>query len=101
MAMKDFQKRIKQQMSGFLEIPGNVILDLPKIVMLGSLQLIVENHRGILKYTSELVCINVSEGELVIRGTGLKLRNVLPEEIYVEGHIKSVAFEDHGGGDDT
>lgn len=101
MARKGFEKRIKQQMSEFFEIPGDVILDLPRVVMLGGLQLIVENHKGILKYTSELVCIDVSEGELVIRGRELKLRNVLPEEICVEGHIKSVAFEDHGGGGDT
>lgn len=101
MAMKGIKKQIKQQMSEFLEIPRDVILDLPRVVMLGGLQLSVENHRGILKYTSELVRINVKEGELVVRGKELKLRNVLPEEICVEGHIKSVAFENHGSGDNN
>lgn len=93
---KDFQKRIKQQMSDFLDIPGDIILDLPRIIILGSLQLMVENHRGIAKYTSDFVCIHVAEGDLVIKGKELRLRNVAPEEICIEGYIKSIAFEDNG-----
>lgn len=92
MAWKDFSKRLKQQMAEYLEIPGDIILDLPKVVLLGNLQLVVENHRGILKYNPEIIHINLSEGELIIRGKDLQLRNVLPEEICVQGQIKNIAF---------
>ncbi len=92
MAWKDLSRRIKQQVAEFLEIPAEVILDLPKVILLGNLQLVVENHRGILKYNPELIHINVSEGEVVIQGKDLKLRSVLPEEIFVEGRIKSIVL---------
>jgi sporulation protein YqfC len=89
----DLQRKLKQQMSDLLELPGDVMMDFPRIVMLGSAQVVVENHRGITKYNSEVISISISGGEIVIKGSDLKLRNVLPEEIYVEGRIKSLSFE--------
>jgi sporulation protein YqfC len=89
----DFQKKLKQQMSDLLELPGDVMMDFPRIVMLGRAQMVVENHRGITKYNSEMISISISGGEIVVKGSDLKLRNVLPEEICVEGRIKSLAFE--------
>jgi len=56
--------------------------------------MIVENHKGITKYNSEVISISISGGEIVIKGFDLKLRNILPEEICVEGRIKSLAFEE-------
>jgi sporulation protein YqfC len=96
MAWRKLSERFKQQVSDFLEIPGDIILDLPKITLMGGLQLVVENHRGILKYGAEEIHINTSEGELIVKGRELRLRSILPEEILVEGKIKSIAF----GGDD-
>jgi len=92
MAWRDLSKRVKRQVSDFLEIPGEIILDLPKITLAGGLQLSVENHRGLLKYSAGEIHINLAEGELIIHGKDLKLHSVLPEEILVEGKIKSIAF---------
>jgi sporulation protein YqfC len=93
MGWSDFRRRIKRQMSDILEIPSDVMLDLPKIVIVGNLQVFIENHRGIVEYTSETVRINVSEYEVVVKGEDLLLRNILPEEISVDGKIAGVYFE--------
>lgn len=92
MAMKDLSRRFKQQLAEFLEIPGDIILDLPKVILLGNLRLVVENHRGILKYSAQVIQINIPEGELIIEGKGLQLQSIRPEEICVEGQIKSITF---------
>lgn len=92
MSWRDVKKKVKQQFSEMLEIPSDVMLDLPKIVLVGNLQVYLENHRGITEYTPELVRIAVGEGEIEIAGEGLQLRNILPEEICVEGQIKSIVF---------
>lgn len=83
---------LKKKLSDLLEIPDEVMLDLPRIVILGNLRVYVENHRGIMEYTSETVRVKVVEGEVEIHGEGLHLRNVLPEEIVVEGAIKGIRF---------
>ena len=45
------KKNVKQKFSNYLDIPKDVILDLPKITVIGDIQLYVENHRGIIEYT--------------------------------------------------
>lgn len=92
MSWSDYKKKIKRQFSEFLEIPGDVMLDLPKIVLVGNIKIFIENHRGILEYTTEKVRVNVMEYEVAITGKNLLLRNVLPDELCVEGKIKSISF---------
>lgn len=92
MAWSDYKKKIKRQFSEFLEIPGDVMLDLPKIVLVGNIKIFIENHRGIIEYTTEKVRVNVMEDEVAITGENLLLRNVLPDELCVEGKIKSISF---------
>ncbi|MHB8917106.1 MAG: YabP/YqfC family sporulation protein, partial [Desulfocucumaceae bacterium] len=64
----------------------------PKIVMVGDLQVFIENHRGIVEYTAEIVRINVGEYEVAVSGDNLLLRNILPDEICLEGRIKGIQF---------
>lgn len=92
MSWQDFKKRVKRQMSDMLEIPNDIILDLPKLVMFGDIQLFIENHRGIIEYSRETVRVNVGDYEVAVTGEDLLLRNILPDEICLEGRIKSVQF---------
>lgn len=93
MAWQDVKRKVKRQFSEFLEIPGDVMLDLPKIILVGNIQLFIENHRGIIEYTPELVRVSVGEGEVEVTGEGLMLRNILPDELCVEGKINSLKFQ--------
>lgn len=90
MSLNDFRKKFKKQLSDFFEIPSDVMLDLPKIVLVGNLQIFIENHRGIAEYTLEKVRIKVGEGEVGITGHNLTLRNIKADEICVEGQITSL-----------
>lgn len=75
-----------------LEIPQDIVLDLPRITMLGNKQLLVENHKGIIEYTPSLVRIKLSQGELTIGGDGLVLGNLQSEQILVEGRIREIQY---------
>ncbi|SHK79611.1 sporulation protein YqfC [Desulforamulus aeronauticus] len=96
MSLRDLQRKFKKQFSDFFEIPRDIMLDLPKIVLVGNLQVFIENHRGIVEYTVEKVRIKVGEGEVGITGHDLMLRNIKMDEICVEGHIKSLCFLEPG-----
>jgi len=92
MAWREFGKKVKRQFSDFLEIPGELVMDLPKIVMEGNIKLFVENHRGIVEYNSRVVRLKLGEIELNIAGEDLILRNISSEEIVVEGRITDLKF---------
>lgn len=93
MAWRDVKRKVKRQISEILEIPGDVALDLPKIILFGNIQLYIENHRGILEYSPEGVRVSVGEGEVMVEGENLILRNILPDELCVEGRIFSLRFD--------
>lgn len=92
MGWRDVRKKIKRQFSEVMELPGDVVLDLPKITLIGNIQLFIENHRGIIEYSSEGVRISAGNGEVAITGDNLILRNILPDELCIEGIVKSVSF---------
>ncbi len=88
------QKGILHSLAKRLDIPQDIILDLPRITMLGNKQVLIENHKGIIEYTASLVRIKLSEGELIIHGTQLLLGNLQAEQILVEGTVREVIYDD-------
>ncbi|MBP2638132.1 MAG: sporulation protein YqfC [Firmicutes bacterium] len=82
-----------QSLAGYLEIPQDIVMDLPRITMLGNKQLLVENHNGIIEYTPSLVRIKLNTGELFILGEMLVLGNLQAEQILVEGVVQEVKYD--------
>jgi sporulation protein YqfC len=87
------KSRHLQRLAGMLEIPQDIVLDLPRITMLGNQQLLVENHKGIIEYTPSLVRIKLNQGELIISGKDLTLSNLQVEQILVEGTVGDVKYD--------
>lgn len=79
-----------------LELPRDVVQDLPRLVLTGDRRLVIENHKGVIEYTSALLRLNTSRGELRVEGKSLTLVSILREEIWIEGHIEHVEFFDWG-----
>jgi sporulation protein YqfC len=82
-----------QRLAGILEIPQDIIMDLPRITMLGNKQLLIENHKGIIEYTPSLVRIKLNKGELIVTGNNLMLGNLQIEQILVEGTVGEVKYD--------
>lgn len=80
-------------LASLLELPDDIVLDLPRMTMLGNKQLLVENHKGIIEYSTALVRIKLSQGTLVIHGEQLSLGSLQQEQILVEGIIKLVQYD--------
>lgn len=87
------QRNGLQKLAGLLEIPQDIVMDLPRITMLGNKQLLVENHKGIIEYTPSLVRIKLSQGELIVNGSGLTLGNFQAEQILIEGTVREIQYD--------
>ncbi len=90
MEVNKYNKEVQQKIARLLDIPNDIVFDLPKITIIGNIQLYIENHRGIIEYTPESVRLSVSFGELEISGEMLTIRNITREEIHLDGLIRSV-----------
>lgn len=96
--MKPSGKKMGKALVELLELPRDLVFDLPRITLSGNNQLIMENHKGIIEYGSGKIRVNTRLGEVVIHGSGLVIITILPEEITIGGRISAVSFGDWGVG---
>ncbi|QIB26308.1 sporulation protein YqfC [Caloranaerobacter azorensis] len=90
--MKKRVEDIKSTISDVLELPKDIVLDLPRITLIGNLQLYIENHKGIIEYSKQRIRINTNIGILRIVGNNLTIRTIVTEEIIIVGEIEVVEF---------
>lgn len=92
--MKNRLRNLKRKAIKILDLPNDVILDLPRLTMVGFLQLYIENHRGVLLFTDQELRLLLKKGQLIIRGTDLVIRTLLSEELFLEGNIREIQIID-------
>lgn len=63
-----------------LEIPQDIALHMPLVHLTGNGRARVENHRGIVEYTPELIRIQAATGLVVIRGRGLMVKELAHDD---------------------
>ncbi len=90
--MKNQVDYVKKGISDILELPGDIVLDLPKITMVGNLQLYIENHKGIIEYSAGTIRVNTRAGLLVVKGDRLVIKSIEVEEVLITGEIEKVEF---------
>lgn len=84
----------KNEISETLELPKEITLDLPKITLVGNLQLNIENHKGIIEYNTQRIRISSNSGMIKIIGQNLYIKTIIKEEIIITGEINSFEYID-------
>ena len=74
------------------DLPADVVAGLPRLELIGSRQLYLEHHTGILAYSQDQVDANTSAGVLRIRGSDLTLLAMTAGELRIGGHITAVEW---------
>lgn len=90
--MKKKQNRFSK-IDRLLEMPQEVYTDIPKIIITGFNEMIIENFKGILEYEDYYIRINTSLGIVNINGFELKLENMTNDDIKVNGKVESIDIE--------
>ena len=74
------------------DLPADIVAGLPRLEMVGSRQLYLEHHTGLLAYTEEQIDANTAAGVLRVRGQGLNLMAMTAGELRIGGKIDSVEW---------
>lgn len=89
---RKWHQRMTRWLTKTLEVPPDVMHDLPRITMIGQFHIYIENHKGLLTFTESEVRLLLSHGQLQIKGENFIIKAILPEEILLEGHIEKVHY---------
>lgn len=83
---------VKEKVAKILEIPEEIVSDRPKITTVGRKEVFVENYRGIIEFTNEIVRINSNYGIITITGKNMKIREITNEDIIIIGDIDNIDY---------
>lgn len=84
--------RWRRQMAELFDLPRDVVFDLPRISLVGDVQMWIQNHRGLLEYRTDLVVVAMRHGRLSVRGEELSIGTIQPEEITIIGRLRAIEF---------
>lgn len=82
----------KKNVTEALELPKEIMLDLPLISLVGREEVTIENYKGILEYGEETVRIGTAVGVLRLTGKELCLKQLSAECVVVTGKIENLSF---------
>ncbi|MCL2545355.1 MAG: YabP/YqfC family sporulation protein [Clostridia bacterium] len=74
-------------------LPEEVLFGVPKVVLVGEERALIENHRGVLEYTSERVRLRTDCGLLEIGGAELTLGHLGRSDLVVQGKITRLEYK--------
>ncbi len=87
------RKKWRETVADFFELPRELLFNLPRVTLIGNVHFYLENYGGIIQYNQEIVRLKVKEGEIVIKGHDLSIKNFFAQEIFIEGKIKSIEYQ--------
>jgi sporulation protein YqfC len=90
--MRRLTKKLNEWTSQIIDLPPDVTLDLPRLTLIGNRKLFVENHRGLVYFSSEHLKLAIHNGLLELLGRDLMIRTITAEDISIEGLINELKY---------
>lgn len=87
-----YKKPASERIADTLNLPKDIVLNLPKMYVSGKNEIFIENYRGIINYSDTNITLNTSGYTLKISGTKLSISSIASEEITIIGIISSIEF---------
>ena len=78
-----------------LEMPPEVVSNIPKISILGFEEMLIENYKNIIEYEDFYIKVNTHIGLINVNGFNLKLIQMNQDDMKITGRIDSIDFESY------
>ena len=89
---KDRNGGVLDTVAELFDLPADLVAGLPHLEMMGSRQLYLEHHTGLLAYSDTRIDANTPFGVLRVRGQRLTLVAMTGEELRIGGKIDGVEW---------
>lgn len=83
---------LKEKFAEMLELPKEIVMNVPKMIMVGNSDLVIENYKGVIEYEPERIRLNTVTGVVKITGRMLTIREITSEDVMVSGDISTLEF---------
>lgn len=76
-----------------LDLPKDIVLNLPKITIVGNDEITIENHKGIILFERNIIKINTKIKVIYIEGDNFEILYIGDSTITISGKFKSISYE--------
>lgn len=90
--MRDKHNGILARTADFFSLPPEAVAGIFRMELIGTRDLYLENHKGILEYSETEVVLHGGDRLIRISGADLTLRAMNNEELCLSGTFDSIAF---------
>ncbi|WP_369809998.1 sporulation protein YqfC [Gracilibacillus caseinilyticus] len=87
------KEKFMRALTRTFDLPSEVTLELPRITMIGSIHAYIENHQGLVVFSSQELLLKVHQGFVRVKGDEFVLKMMIDKDILLEGKIQDVTFE--------
>ena len=87
------KKNLKARITDAAGMPKDVLLGVPLLTIAGQSEACIENYRGILEYTDQMVRIQTKIGRIKIIGKGLLIPYYTEDEMKITGYIIEIEYQ--------
>lgn len=89
---KNFENK-KQKIARLSCLPEDVILGIPNVEILGQSEMRIENYRGLMEYTEQLVRVQTKIGQIRIEGKRLQVDYYTNNDMKITGNIQNIEYQ--------
>ena len=84
--------KAKETIAEKLDIPRDIVLNLPKITVTGDNEIVIENHKGVILFEEGQIKINSTIGMIEINGSKFEVLFMGGNTLTLSGKFKSIAY---------
>lgn len=93
-AEKELQKKsFRESLSERFKLPSDMIAGAPILMATGKHQLTLENYKGIIEYTGNLIRIQTKTCKICVEGKKLNIDYFTNEEMRISGTIEAIRYQ--------
>ena len=75
------------------DLPKDIVLNVPKITIIGNDEITIENHKGIILFERNIIRINTKVKVINIEGENFEILYIGDSTITISGKFKSISYE--------
>lgn len=90
--MSRISRKLQKWTQEMLDLPQDLLFDLPRLTLIGNKELHIENHRGVRHFSAEKLILSLAQGSMEILGSDLSIRAIQSSEVTIEGTINHIKY---------
>lgn len=91
--MKGKIEKSREILTEKLDLPKDIVLNFPKITIVGNNEITIENHKGIILFERNIIKINTKIKVIDIEGDNFEILYIGDSTITISGKFKSISYE--------